>query len=180
MKDQVDALLVQGVKAAYLNSSLDHYEVQAIEQDLLHADIDLLYVAPERLLMPSFLNLLSQLELSLFAIDEAHCVSQWGHDFRPEYIQLCVLAERFPQVPRIALTATADSLTRGEIVEKLALENAKQFVSSFDRPNIYYSIVDKDNAKQQFLSFYESEHKGDAGIIYCLSRKSVDLSLIHI
>lgn len=174
MKDQVDALLVQGVKAAYLNSSLDHYEVQAIEQDLLRGDIDLLYVAPERLLMPSFLNLLSQLELSLFAIDEAHCVSQWGHDFRPEYIQLAILAERFPHVPRIALTATADSLTRGEIVEKLALENAKQFVSSFDRPNIYYTIVDKDNAKQQFLSFYESEHKGDTGIIYCLSRKSVD------
>jgi len=174
MKDQVDALLQVGVKAAYLNSSLSSYEVQDIEQQLLRAELDLLYVAPERFLMPQMLTILADIKIALFAIDEAHCVSQWGHDFRPEYIQLSLLAEKFPNTPRIALTATADDTTRKEMVEKLSLERAEQFVSSFDRPNIRYTVVNKDNAKQQFLSFYEAEHKGDAGIVYCLSRKSVD------
>ncbi len=174
MKDQVDALLQNGVKASYLNSSLSQIEIRAVEDELLRDDLDLIYVAPERLLMPQFLNLLDKIELSLFAIDEAHCVSQWGHDFRPEYIKLSLLAEKFPNVPRIALTATADEITRAEIREKLVLKAARGFVSSFDRPNIHYTIIDKNNAKQQFLNFYNSKHANDAGIVYCLSRKSVD------
>ena len=174
MKDQVDALSQVGVRAAYLNSSLSNVEARDVEQQLLRAELDLLYVAPERLLMPRMLELLNQSRLALFAIDEAHCVSQWGHDFRPEYIQLSKLAELFPDVPRIALTATADDMTRREMIEKLSLERAQQFVASFDRPNIRYTVVDKQNAKQQFLSFYRAEHSGEAGIIYCLSRKSVD------
>ncbi|CAN5880248.1 DNA helicase RecQ [soil metagenome] len=174
MKDQVDALLQVGVKAAFLNSSLSPAQARDVEQELLNGRLDLLYVAPERLLMPRMLELLERSRVALFAIDEAHCVSQWGHDFRPEYIGLSLLAERFPTVPRIALTATADAATRTEILERLSLERAQQFVSSFDRPNIRYTVVDKQNARQQLLSFYQKEHSGDAGIVYCLSRKSVD------
>lgn len=174
MQDQVDALLQLGVKAAFLNSSLDGHSAYQVEQDLLQGRLDLLYVAPERLLMPRFLELLADAQLALFAIDEAHCVSQWGHDFRPEYIQLSVLHERFPTVPRIALTATADDPTRREIIKNLSLGQAKQFISSFDRPNIRYRIVQKKNPKDQLHEFIESEHKGDAGIVYCLSRKRVE------
>ena len=174
MKDQVDALQQLGVSAAYLNSSLSPKEAREVEHALRAGHLDLLYVAPERLLMSSMLELLHDTQIALFAIDEAHCVSQWGHDFRPEYIQLAVLAERFPDVPRIALTATADAITRQEIVERLRLTVAQQFIASFDRPNIRYTVVDKNNAKEQFLNFYQAEHVGDAGIVYCLSRKSVD------
>jgi len=166
------------VRAAFLNSSLDAESAREVTARLMHGDLQILYVAPERLLMTNFLGLLEQIELgtgiALFAIDEAHCVSQWGHDFRPEYRQLTVLHERFPQVPRIALTATADAPTRAEIVERLALENARQFVSSFDRPNIRYRVTLKDNARQQLEAFIEAEHANDAGIIYCLSRRKVE------
>ena len=178
MQDQVDALQQLGVRAAFLNSSLDAESAREVTARLMHGDLQILYVAPERLLMTNFLVLLEQIELgtgiALFAIDEAHCVSQWGHDFRPEYRQLTVLHERFPQVPRIALTATADAPTRAEIVERLALESARQFVSSFDRPNIRYRVTLKDNARQQLEAFIEAEHANDAGIIYCLSRRKVE------
>ncbi len=174
MQDQVDALLQLGVKAAFLNSSLDSQSAWQVEQQLVAGKLDLLYVAPERLLTPRFLSLLERTPLALFAIDEAHCVSQWGHDFRPEYVQLSLLHERFPQVPRIALTATADEPTRHEISERLGLTAARQFVASFDRPNIQYRIVQKQNAREQLHRFLESEHKGDAGIVYCLSRKRVE------
>ena len=178
MQDQVDALKQLGVRAAFLNSSLDAESAREVTTRLMHGDLQILYVAPERLLMTNFLGLLEQIELgtgiALFAIDEAHCVSQWGHDFRPEYRQLTVLHERFPQVPRIALTATADAPTRAEIVERLALENARHFVSSFDRPNIRYRVTLKDNARQQLEAFIEAEHANDAGIIYCLSRRKVE------
>ncbi len=178
MQDQVDALQQLGVRAAFLNSSLDAESAREVTARLMHGDLQILYVAPERLLMPHFLGLLEQIEIgtgiALFAIDEAHCVSQWGHDFRPEYRQLTVLHERFPHVPRIALTATADAPTRAEIVERLALENARQFVSSFDRPNIRYRVTLKDNARQQLEAFIETEHANDAGIIYCLSRRKVE------
>ncbi len=174
MQDQVEALLQLGVKAAYLNSSLDEKTSYQIEQDVIQGKVDLLYVAPERLLTPRFLQILERTELALFAIDEAHCVSQWGHDFRPEYIQLSILHERYPDVPRIALTATADEPTRREIVEQLKLQQAAQFVSSFDRPNIRYRVLQKQGAKEQLRQFLETEHKGDAGIIYCLSRKKVE------
>jgi len=178
MQDQVDALQQLGVRAAFLNSSLDAQSAREVTTRLMHGDLQILYVAPERMLMSNFLGLLEQIELgtgiALFAIDEAHCVSQWGHDFRPEYRQLTVLHERFPQVPRIALTATADAPTRAEIVERLALENARQFVSSFDRPNIRYRVTLKDNARQQLEEFIEAEHANDAGIIYCLSRRKVE------
>ena len=178
MQDQVDALNQLGVRAAFLNSSLDANTARTVSSRLLRGDLDLLYVAPERLLMSGFLSMLEQVQaehgMALFAIDEAHCVSQWGHDFRPEYRGLTVLHERFPNVPRIALTATADAPTRGEIVERLALEHARQFISSFDRPNIRYRITLKANARQQLLTFLETEHANDAGIVYCLSRKKVD------
>ncbi|MEO6975788.1 MAG: DNA helicase RecQ [Gallionella sp.] len=178
MQDQVDALRLLGVKAAYLNSSLNADAVREVQGRLLRDEIDLLYVAPERLLMPGFLTLLEQFQensaIALFAIDEAHCVSQWGHDFRPEYRALTVLHERFPSVPRIALTATADTPTRGEIVERLALEQARQFVSSFDRTNIRYIVKLKNNARNQLHEFINLEHENDAGIVYCLSRKKVD------
>jgi ATP-dependent DNA helicase RecQ len=174
MKDQVDALLQVGVKAAFLNSSLNSIEARNVEHQLLNGTLDLLYVAPERLMTERFLELLERIPISLFAIDEAHCVSRWGHDFRPEYLQLSILAERFPQIPRIALTATADDITRNEIVENLRLQNAQQFISSFDRPNIRYTVVNKNNGRQQFMEFYLAQHEGDAGIVYCLSRKKVD------
>ncbi|MGH8763067.1 MAG: DNA helicase RecQ, partial [Nitrosospira sp.] len=173
MQNQVAALHEAGVRAAFLNSSLSPMEAAAVERGMLTGTYDLVYVAPERLLTTRFLDLLARTPLSLFAIDEAHCVSQWGHDFRPEYIQLSILHERFANVPRIALTATADSVTRKEIVERLGLDSARIFVSSFDRPNIRYQIVDKVNAKAQLLAFIRAEHNGDAGIVYCLSRKKV-------
>ncbi len=174
MQDQVDALLQVGVKAAFLNSSLDSETAWRVEQDLLDGKLTLLYVAPERLMTSRFLQLLEQTKLALFAIDEAHCVSQWGHDFRPEYVQLSILHERFPTIPRIALTATADDPTRREIIERLGLSNARQFISSFDRPNIRYRIVQKQNTREQLHRFLETEHPEDAGIIYCLSRKRVE------
>ena len=215
MQDQVDALRLLGVKAAFLNSSISAEAAREVQGRLLRGELDLLYVAPERLLMDSFLSLLDQLNstpsplqatsglagvpgqpgrmagssirvgqgggrngntsgIALFAIDEAHCVSQWGHDFRPEYRALTVLHERFPEVPRIALTATADVPTRGEIIERLQLEQARQFISSFDRANIRYRVTQKNNARNQLQAFLVAEHAGDAGIVYCLSRKKVD------
>lgn len=174
MRDQVAGLLELGVKAAVLNSSLSWDEASAVEQRLRDGDLDILYIAPERLLTPRCLAMLSRAKLALFAIDEAHCVSQWGHDFRPEYIGLSALAEKFPKVPRIALTATADDLTRQEIVERLGLTGAPSFVSSFDRPNIRYEIVDKLNAQTQLKAFIAQRHAGDAGIVYCLSRAKVE------
>ena len=174
MQDQVDALAEVGVRAAFLNSSQTFAEASAIERRVRSGDLDLVYVAPERLMTPRCLELLAASKIALFAIDEAHCVSQWGHDFRPEYIKLSVLHERFPTVPRIALTATADAQTRAEIAHRLQLDEARQFVSSFDRPNIRYQIVEKANGRKQLLDFIESEHAGDAGIVYCLSRKKVE------
>jgi len=173
MQDQVEALRQLGVRAAFLNSSLDAGAAAQVERELLDSQLDLLYVAPERLLTPRFLSLLERTPVALFAIDEAHCVSQWGHDFRPEYRQLTLLHERWPDVPRIALTATADAPTRREIVERLALEDARQFVSSFDRPNIRYTVVAKDDSRRQLLEFLD-DHRGDSGIVYCLSRRKVD------
>ena len=174
MRDQVAGLVEAGVNAAVLNSTLSYQEASEVERRLIAGDLDLLYVAPERLLTPRCLSLLEQARIALFAIDEAHCVSQWGHDFRPEYIGLSVLGERFPDVPRMALTATADELTRQEIVQRLALKDAPQFVSSFDRPNIRYEIVDKKNAVAQLKNFIAERHAGDAGIVYCLSRAKVE------
>lgn len=174
MQNQVAALHEIGVRAAVLNSSLSSQEAAVVERKLLASEYDLLYVAPERLLTSRFLNLITRIPIALFAIDEAHCVSQWGHDFRPEYSQLSVLHERFPKVPRIALTATADMDTRKEIIERLGLDVARVFVSSFDRPNIRYQVIDKTNSRVQLLAFIQAEHRGDAGIVYCLSRKKVE------
>jgi len=162
------------VRAAALNSAVDADEVRGIERALAAGRLDLVYIAPERLTTPRCLELLGRTKIALFAIDEAHCVSQWGHDFRPEYLQLSLLHERFPDVPRIALTATADPQTRAEIVARLRLERARVFVSSFDRPNIRYTIVDKADARNQLLRFIRQEHAGHAGIVYCLSRRKVD------
>lgn len=174
MQDQVDALAEVGVRAAFLNSTQSFEEAMRIERMMREGEIDMVYIAPERLMTQRCLELLSVTPLALFAIDEAHCVSQWGHDFRPEYIKLSVLHERFPDVPRIALTATADQQTRDEIIHRLQLENAMQFVSSFDRPNIRYQIVEKANGRKQLLDFINAQHSGDAGIVYCLSRKKVE------
>ena len=178
MHDQVGALHEAGVEAAFLNSTLTGQDAAEVEQRLLRGEITLLYAAPERVTNARFLALMDSLyergQLSLFAIDEAHCVSQWGHDFRPEYRGLTVLHERFPNTPRIALTATADALTRSDIVERLQLQQAQQFVSSFDRPNIRYKIVEKNDPRKQLLHFIDTEHIGDAGIVYCQSRKRVE------
>jgi ATP-dependent DNA helicase RecQ len=174
MRDQVAGLAEAGVKAAALNSTLSWDEASAIERRLIAGDLDLLYIAPERLLTPRCLSLLARAKIALFAIDEAHCVSQWGHDFRPEYIGLSLIPERFPDVPRIALTATADELTRQEIAQRLGLTDAPCFVASFDRPNIRYEIVDKQNAQTQLKAFIADRHAGDAGIVYCLSRAKVE------
>ncbi len=177
MQDQVDALTQAGVRAACLNSTLAWQEAQAVEKKLFSGDLDLVYIAPERLLLERSLAMLDALaeagRLALFAIDEAHCVSQWGHDFRPEYLQLSALHERYPAVPRIALTATADAATRREMLERLGLDAARVFVSSFDRPNIRYTVVEKDNPRRQLLGFLTGR-RGQAGIVYCLSRKKVD------
>ena len=176
MQDQVEALTQAGVKAAFLNSTLEFRDMVALEGRIGKGDLDILYVSPERLLQERTLTLLSRTDLALFAIDEAHCVSQWGHDFRPEYRQLKVLAERFPSVPRIALTATADERTREEIVAELRLGEARRFIASFDRPNIRYTISDAGSmgARERLWRFIEAEHAEDAGIVYCLSRKSVE------
>lgn len=178
MHDQVGALHEAGVEAAFLNSTLSGEEANAVEKRLLRGEITMLYAAPERVATPRFLALLESLhergQLALFAIDEAHCVSQWGHDFRPEYRALAVLHERFAGVPRIALTATADHLTRADIVQHLQLQDARQFISSFDRPNIRYAIVEKKDATLQLLRFIQREHEGEAGIVYCQSRKRVE------
>ena len=173
MQDQVDAMQQLGVKAAFLNSSLAHSEQQIIEQQLLAGQLDLLYIAPERLIQPYTLDLLQRCKLALFAIDEAHCVSQWGHDFRSDYLSLSLLHERFSDVPRIALTATADVRTRQEIIERLSLTDAKAFISGFDRPNIRYAIANKTTARKQLLDFLKSR-RNEAGIVYCLSRKKVE------
>lgn len=174
MQDQVDALSAVGVRAAFLNSSQDAGQRQEVEQALLAGELDLLYLAPERLAVSSTLALLDRAPLALFAIDEAHCVSQWGHDFRPDYLQLSMLHDRWPDVPRIALTATATDATRREILSRLKLESAQQFVASFDRPNIQYRIESKNQPLAQLLSLLRTEHPGDAGIVYCLSRASVE------
>ncbi|AWI79789.1 DNA helicase RecQ [Parazoarcus communis] len=178
MHDQVSALVEAGVNAAFLNSSLDAESARAVERALYDGSLDLLYVAPERLMTPRFLDQLDHLRdtnrLALFAIDEAHCVSQWGHDFRPEYLQLSILPERYPSIPRIALTATADRQTREEIATRLRLGEARRFISSFDRPNIRYTIVEKDDPRRQLIGFIREEYPSDAGIIYCLSRRKVE------
>jgi ATP-dependent DNA helicase RecQ len=174
MQDQVDALRALGVRAGFLNSTLDFDERRAVERAYLGGDLDLLYVAPEGLSNPNTQALLDRGRIALFAIDEAHCVSQWGHDFRPEYLGLSMLHERWPQVPRIALTATATSATHAEIGTRLNLGDAKHFVSSFDRPNIQYRIVPKNEPRRQLLELLRTEHAGDAGIVYCLSRASVE------
>ncbi|TDT41745.1 ATP-dependent DNA helicase RecQ [Halospina denitrificans] len=174
MRDQVEALQHNGVRAAYLNSSLDPAAQREIEQSVAAGELDLLYVAPERLLGESTLGLLQGVTVSLFAIDEAHCVSQWGHDFRPEYMKLDVLRQRFPDVPRIALTATADNRTREEIRRQLLPDGAETYIASFDRPNIRYSVGLKGNAKNQLLAFIRKGHEGESGIVYCMSRKRTE------
>ena len=174
MHDQVTALREAGVNAAFLNSSLSAEESRQVERDMIQGNLDLVYIAPERLMMEKTLNQLRNTKIALFAIDEAHCVSQWGHDFREEYLQLCVLHERFPDIPRIALTATADGPTRNEIVERLTLAEARTFVAGFDRPNIRYTVVPKQNSKQQLLHYIQSEHPKDSGIVYCMTRKKTE------
>ena len=174
MQDQVQALLQAGVRATFINSSLPASVVREIEQQMVAGQFDLVYVAPERLMTDHFLQLLQRTPLALFAIDEAHCVSQWGHDFRPEYLELAKLADRFADVPRMALTATADVPTRRDMVQRLQLRAAERFISGFDRPNIRYRVDIKDNGRRQLLRFLQAEHQGDAGIVYCITRKAVD------
>jgi ATP-dependent DNA helicase RecQ len=174
MQDQVDALRTLGVRAGFLNSTQDFSSRQLVEQEYLAGEIDLLYVAPEGLGVPATQRLLDRGRIALFAIDEAHCVSQWGHDFRPDYLGLSMLHERWPDVPRIALTATATTATREEIARRLDLTGARHFTASFDRPNIQYRIVGKNEPRRQLLELLRGEHPGDAGIVYCLSRASVD------
>ena len=174
MQDQVGAVRQLGLRAAFLNSTLDPQEAALVERDLLRGGLDLLYVAPERLLQPRTLELLDRSTIALFAIDEAHCVSQWGHDFRPEYLQLSLLHERYPGVPRLACTATADERTRAEILANLKLEGGRTFIGGFDRPNIRYRVVPKDDPRRQLLKFLREEHAGDAGIVYCLARKKTE------
>ncbi|GAB3665094.1 DNA helicase RecQ [Nocardioides korecus] len=180
MQDQVDALEALGVRAAFLNSTQDLDERRRVESAYVAGELDLLYLAPERLSVPATLQLLARGEISLFAIDEAHCVSSWGHDFRPDYLQLAVLGDRWPEVPRIALTATATAATAADITQRLHLHSARTFVASFDRPNIEYRIVPKDNPRAQLLDLLRTEHAGDAGIVYCLSRKSVEETAAHL
>jgi len=174
MQDQVAALREAGVRAEFLNSSLEWHQQQVVEKRVRAGEVDLLYVAPERLVNDRFLAMLDETTVSLFAIDEAHCVSQWGHDFRPEYMRLSVLADRYPGVPRIALTATADEATRKEMLARLKLQGARVFIASFDRPNIRYRIAERDNPRKQLLQFIQEEHAGESGIVYCFTRKSVD------
>ncbi|MFC5215622.1 DNA helicase RecQ [Streptomyces coerulescens] len=174
MQDQVDALRALGVRAGFINSTQDFDERRVVEAEFLTGELDLLYLAPERLRLDSTLELLSRGKISVFAIDEAHCVSQWGHDFRPDYLALSLLGERWPDVPRVALTATATRATHQEITQRLNMPDARHFVASFDRPNIQYRIVPKADPKKQLLNFLRDEHAGDAGIVYCLSRKSVE------
>ncbi|WP_415951230.1 DNA helicase RecQ [Streptomyces sp. KLOTTS4A1] len=174
MQDQVDALRTLGVRAGFINSTLDYDEQRMVEAEFVAGELDLLYLAPERLRLDSTLDLLTRGKISLFAIDEAHCVAQWGHDFRPDYLALSLLGERWPDVPRIALTATATRATHQEITKNLGMDGARHFEASFDRPNIQYRIVGKDDPKKQLLRFLKEEHPGDAGIVYCLSRNSVE------
>jgi len=180
MQDQVDALTQAGVRAACMNSAMGSAHNYQVEQQALRGELDMIYIAPERLTLQRTIDWLGQCHLSLFAIDEAHCVSQWGHDFRSDYLQLSLLQQYFPHVPRIALTATADAKTREEIIQRLGLEQARVFVSGFDRPNIQYRITQKNNPKQQLLSFLQGEHAGHAGVVYCLSRKKVEATALWL